>query len=391
MLKSAKRRGFTLIELLVVIAIIAILAAILFPVFARAREKARQTTCASNQRQIGASVQMYVQDHEETFPSSMSIWSDIKVDPGVLVCPTKGKSAPIGYSYNANLSQSPITDYSDPTIAVVTADSSTANNMMMVNSEVDYRHSSQAIASYADGHVLSTNNVVINITNFDLMPTVAAGSTLNSLPWRLEAGGWGDYFATEGNPAPCIRESTGNYAFGLSRFINGTNGPMPDAGVQYWWILQFDVKYQDKDWDVYKRMWQTFMIQHQPDTHTPNATNVPANGVIVCRLDAQQWNWGDGNNQLAFGQGNGNTTGTSKIISSTIANHLTDLYPNINKWNRVTFLGYNGKIECKFGEYKAISISVTGDDWKSPNSLIWYSDESPGSISYVDNLKFGYK
>ena len=56
------KRGFTLIELLVVIAIIAILAAILFPVFARAREKARQTTCTSNQRQIMASVQMYVQD-----------------------------------------------------------------------------------------------------------------------------------------------------------------------------------------------------------------------------------------------------------------------------------------------------------------------------------------
>jgi prepilin-type N-terminal cleavage/methylation domain-containing protein len=52
MSKQVNRHGFTLIELLVVIAIIAILAAILFPVFARAREKARQTTCTSNQRQI---------------------------------------------------------------------------------------------------------------------------------------------------------------------------------------------------------------------------------------------------------------------------------------------------------------------------------------------------
>ena len=59
-MKNSKiRRGFTLIELLVVIAIIAILAAILFPVFARAREKARQTTCTSNQKQIAALVQMY--------------------------------------------------------------------------------------------------------------------------------------------------------------------------------------------------------------------------------------------------------------------------------------------------------------------------------------------
>ncbi len=59
------RRGFTLIELLVVIAIIAILAAILFPVFARAREKARQTSCLSNLKQLSLGFLMYVQDYDE--------------------------------------------------------------------------------------------------------------------------------------------------------------------------------------------------------------------------------------------------------------------------------------------------------------------------------------
>lgn len=67
-MKRSNNKGFTLIELLVVIAIIAILAAILFPVFAKAREKARQTSCASNLKQLGTSVAMYVQDYDETFP-----------------------------------------------------------------------------------------------------------------------------------------------------------------------------------------------------------------------------------------------------------------------------------------------------------------------------------
>ncbi len=64
-----KRSGFTLIELLVVIAIIAILAAILFPVFARAREKARQTTCLSNCKEMGLALMMYTQDSDECLPT----------------------------------------------------------------------------------------------------------------------------------------------------------------------------------------------------------------------------------------------------------------------------------------------------------------------------------
>src|SRR5579883_996778 len=71
-MRSIRNRsnGFTLIELLVVIAIIAILAAILFPVFAKAREKARQASCMSNEKQIGLAILQYVQDNDELMPVS---------------------------------------------------------------------------------------------------------------------------------------------------------------------------------------------------------------------------------------------------------------------------------------------------------------------------------
>src|SRR5690349_18494806 len=73
-----ERRGFTLIELLVVIAVTAILAALLFPVFAQAREKARQTQCVSNLHQIGGALTLYIQDWENTLPV---LWDNHVSDP----------------------------------------------------------------------------------------------------------------------------------------------------------------------------------------------------------------------------------------------------------------------------------------------------------------------
>lgn len=83
-MQSERRTGFTLIELLVVIAIIAILAAILFPVFAQAREKARAISCLSNSKQIGTAMMMYTQDYDETYPVAVfypnyDIWTDAVV------------------------------------------------------------------------------------------------------------------------------------------------------------------------------------------------------------------------------------------------------------------------------------------------------------------------
>jgi prepilin-type N-terminal cleavage/methylation domain-containing protein/prepilin-type processing-associated H-X9-DG protein len=111
---TTQRRGFTLIELLVVIAIIAILAAILFPVFAQAREKARQTSCLSNLKQLGLGLMMYAQDYDETYPMNLFMGfepgpcvhlSQVAITPyikniGIYKCPSDGNpfDFPVGMS-----------------------------------------------------------------------------------------------------------------------------------------------------------------------------------------------------------------------------------------------------------------------------------------------------
>src|SRR5262245_52449406 len=116
------QRAFTLIELLVVIAIIAILAAILFPVFAQARDKARQAVCLSNCKQLGTSINMYTQDFDETFPQgyhgpSKNSWGKVTVpyvkNMDIFTCPsaprTKASTPSVnhlftgGYGSNRNI------------------------------------------------------------------------------------------------------------------------------------------------------------------------------------------------------------------------------------------------------------------------------------------------
>jgi prepilin-type N-terminal cleavage/methylation domain-containing protein/prepilin-type processing-associated H-X9-DG protein len=136
---SNKRRAFTLIELLVVIAIIALLAAILFPVFGRARENARKSACANNLRQLGTSIEMYKQDFDNRFLAGgqanttcprYRLTAYMKNNQ-LWVCPSDNNATvramtnPLNVSYNLNnqLSDEPEANIIRPAEIVITTDS----------------------------------------------------------------------------------------------------------------------------------------------------------------------------------------------------------------------------------------------------------------------------
>jgi len=168
-------RGFTLIELLVVIAIIAVLAAILFPVFATAREKARQTTCLNNQRQLALGIQMYTQDNKEAFfpDTGSTVWTSALqryvTTNGVFVCPSskiKGSAAVPNYGFNSYIFGSPLANFPNPQSVIMTADlnmKTTAANFALINYDTDLdtqRHNGAVIFTCVDGHVANSTGAV---------------------------------------------------------------------------------------------------------------------------------------------------------------------------------------------------------------------------------------
>ena len=163
-------RGFTLIELLVVIAIIAVLAAMLFPVFAKAREKARTNSCLNNQRQIGIAISMYAQDHGETLMPATGTWSAHLAsynEASIYDCPTKtgkGSNTAPEYGFNVNLLGKSLGDmkYADLFIATgdlvmsgaaATAPPYTLSAASGAEPNLDARHNGGAVLGFLDGHM----------------------------------------------------------------------------------------------------------------------------------------------------------------------------------------------------------------------------------------------
>jgi prepilin-type N-terminal cleavage/methylation domain-containing protein/prepilin-type processing-associated H-X9-DG protein len=233
------KAGFTLIELLIVIAIIAILAAILFPVFARARENARRASCQSNLKQIALATIQYTQDYDEKFPNQgwaggSNPWFETPAwqlypytrSSQIFVCPSKSGPAPssttggnVGYGFNLvgaygsstdNYDISPIQDpnstagMSRPAETMMAMDASVPwidsffsftsypTYLWGVNSDPRFqtqrsKHLATVNIAYADGHVKAMRPSMLKWSNF--YGVFARGETPFGRPCA-QSGGW---------------------------------------------------------------------------------------------------------------------------------------------------------------------------------------------------------
>jgi prepilin-type N-terminal cleavage/methylation domain-containing protein/prepilin-type processing-associated H-X9-DG protein len=234
------RKGFTLIELLVVIAIIAILAAILFPVFAQAREKARAISCVSNLKQIGLSWSMYTQDYDETVipystgggsTSSAFAWTYV-LQPyiknyQVYKCPDSLYA--IGYTYNANIARADGYNLSGPrSLAGIQLPAATpvfidgngisgpTTNLTVISFPNPYN---QSAAFFMNGVTFAGGRILATITD--------AAATSNTLTW----GGW-----STGNGSGATGNGTGASNPGgvaATRHSSGANYSFSDGHVKF--------------------------------------------------------------------------------------------------------------------------------------------------------------
>jgi prepilin-type N-terminal cleavage/methylation domain-containing protein/prepilin-type processing-associated H-X9-DG protein len=282
---SRVRQGFTLIELLVVIAIIAILAAILFPVFAKAREKARQSSCLNHQRQIAVAILMYAQDHDEMLPDHSNVWPEINVDRNILMCPSKGKKVANAYVYNSYVSSMSLGELQAPSATFLTTDGQhaatssplTYDNVAYFADDTDQRHSNATVASFLDGHVEITTGYLLPLSGMKVWLDAEAISQSPFTTWPDRSGNgndatvfWDYNYVMAGsqdlkvipqpaglNGFPAVRMlSDGIHAHG--RAVNGTVSISDTENITTFIVLSFNHYGSDEMNFAYKYYYTVF-------------------------------------------------------------------------------------------------------------------------------------
>lgn len=189
------RVGFTMVELLVVIAIILLLATLLLPALARAQEKGRQTACISNLQQIHKAIDLWSQDHSESYPNKTIVWDDMHeaLSKKVFICPTKGPSQKNGYGYSTFVAGMPLAKVTRSSEELLAADCTVeCNNLITYPTDIDFRHAERYSAVYCDGHAESMATLPA-MWKIELSSTVTFDREVlqNPLPVML-------YFYTDG-------------------------------------------------------------------------------------------------------------------------------------------------------------------------------------------------
>jgi len=277
-----KNRAFTLIELLVVIAIIAILAAILFPVFAQAREKARAISCLSNSKQLGLAVMMYVQDYDETYPWSMNgpdgtngidavdAWPDLVFpyvkNDGAYGCPSASAADPLSGDSDA-LAKGKLRCWCANASVLGMAGGDTLGDYNGYNAEI---RSLAAIPEPA-GTIMLNEGYPDGVIH-RLGPDGKVTGNVSGNTWFY----WGWSVANEG--FACVNDTTNSDFLSLYRHTQGGNYAFAD-GHSKWQRPDQTVRWKDPNDPTKGDMWQWYK---RPGSLEPGNTTAGTTYSDIC-------------------------------------------------------------------------------------------------------------